>query len=413
MILWLRRALSCLPAALLGCVFVLPVKADDNDHANTLYLEALRAISENRYEDAKTMLTSLIEQLPNHGGALLDLATMQCGLGNKTEAESLFRRLKERFPLSEEQIKTIDQLQEQSCAVKSLPLQISVALERGYDTNVNQGASNPNFSLGSGATQIDLQLLPEYQPRADRFSTITVSAAKEFDANKLTGFTQFRVRNYDDLAAFNTVAIAAGIERPWRIGDVGIRSTGMIGLLTLGNRLYQKQEIVQFRIPPSIQRNQRLQLSLIAGLANVQYPTLTNYDAHTWELRSLLSYDADKWHLQGGVAYLADRAHTDRQGGNREGYYANINARGLIYKQYEAEIGWSRQLWQSAQVYSPGLIDVARRQNTQTLKAGISWPVSDRQTLQLEYRMTNNKENIPILQYSSRLLQLSWQWQNF
>ncbi|MFZ6658589.1 tetratricopeptide repeat protein [Undibacterium sp. TJN19] len=388
-------------------------RADENTDNENLYIEALKAISEKRHDDAKVLLNKLIGKLPQHGGALMDLAMLHCELGNKVEADRIFHDMKASFQLSEDQVHELDLLQSKKCLPRAPETRIAISFDVGYDTNVNQGASNPDFILGSGTEQLELRLLPEYQPKADRYATLTANGSRELSNKGLVGFAQLRVRAYDTLTAFNTMAAAAGVEQAWNWRDYGFRSTGLLSALTLGGQLYQKQEIVQLRLTPPAKADSPWRFSTAAGFTNVQYPTLSNFDAHTWELRGMLSYEAEKFLLQGSIAYLADRAHSDRQGGHRQGYYANLNLRRQLFQRHELELGWSQQLWQSADIYSPTLIDVARRQDTQMFKAALNWAMTDKQTLQLEFRATNNRENISILQYNGKSLQLSWQWQNF
>ncbi|MFZ6722082.1 tetratricopeptide repeat protein [Undibacterium sp. Ji49W] len=408
------KLLRQLPLCMLIALLTQQVaRADDGTENDALYIDALKAISEKRHDDAKIMLGKLIEKMPQHGGALLDLAMLQCELGNKEEADRLFQTMKASLPLSGEQLHKLELLQPKNCIPRNPDRKFAVTLEAGYDSNVNQGASNPNFILGSGAQQIELQLLPEYQPKADRFATVSANASQEFGKTGTLGYTQVRLRNYESLSAFNTAALAVGLEQPWNWQDYNFRATGLFSLLTLGGQLYQKQEIVQLRLTPPVRESSPWRFGTIVSYSNVQYPTLSNFDAHTWELRGLLSYETEKFLLQGGLAFLADRAHADRQGGHRQGYYSFLNLRRQLSQRYELELGWNRQLWQSQSIYSPNLIEVARSQDTQTLKAALSWVMADRQTLQLEFRATNNKENISILQYNGKTLQLSWQWQNF
>ncbi|MFZ6745780.1 tetratricopeptide repeat protein [Undibacterium sp. JH2W] len=410
-----RKHLRFLPLLLLLASFAhvrAETSAEQIDSEN-LYMGALKAISEKRHDEAKAMLANLIEKIPQHAGAWLELAMLQCELGNKAEADRLFAKMKQSLPLSEDQIHKLDLLQPKECHIKPPEKHISVSLEVGYDTNVNQGASNPNFMLGSGATQQEIVLLPEYQPKADRYAAIAVNMSKDLSREGTQGFTQLRVRSYDTLTSYNTMALALGIEHPWKWRDFGLKGTAMASALTLGGKLYQKQEIAQLRLTPAINPSSPWRFSTIAAYTNVQYPTLANFDGHTWELRSLASYEAEKFMLQGGLAYLADRAHADRQGGHREGYYANLNVRRQLLQQTELELGWTQQLWRSAAIYSPNLIDVARRQEIQTLKAALNWYVTNNQAIQLEFRMTNNRENISILQYNGKTVQLNWQWQNF
>ena len=403
-----------LPLLMLLLVFGSAVaKADNEAQSEDLYLEALKAISEKRNDDAKAMLSTLIEKKPLHAGAWLDLAMLQCKLGNKEEADKVLLKMRQNLPLSEDQLYKLELWQPKNCIPAAPERRIAVSVEAGYDTNVNQGASNPFFTFGSGTEQITLQLLPEYQPKADRFASLSGNISQEISNNGTLGFAQIRLRSYDSLSAYNTLALAVGVEKPWKWQDYSIRGTGLVSALSLGGKLYQKQEIVQLRLSPPVGQGSPWRFSTIAGLTNVQYPTLGNFDAHTWELRSLLSYETEKYQLQAGLAAMADRAHSDRQGGHRTGYYGNLNLRRQLFQQSELELGWSKQIWQSAEIYSPNLIDVARRQDLQIIKAGLNWYFTDKQSLQLEFRAINNKENISILQYNSKSVQLSWQWQNF
>ncbi|PXX38798.1 tetratricopeptide repeat protein [Undibacterium pigrum] len=381
--------------------------------SDSLYLGALKAISEKRHDEAKAILSNLIEKIPQHAGAWLELAMLQCELGNKPEADRLFLKMKQSLPLTEEQLQKLDILQPKECLVRSAAKHISVSMEVGYDTNVNQGASNPSFIFGSGSEQKELILLPEYQPKADRFATLSANISTELAKDGTLGFAQVRARSYDTLTSYNTLAFAAGLERPWKWRDYSIKGTAMASILSLGGTLYQKQEIAQLRLTPPAKQSSPWRFSTIAAYTHVEYPTLRNFDGHTWELRGLASYEAEKFQLQGSIAYLADRAHANRLSGHREGYYGNLNLRRQLSQRTEMELGWSQQIWQSEEIYSPGLIDVARRQQTQTLRTAVNWYVTNNHALQLEFRATNNKENISILQYNSKTLQLSWQWQNF
>lgn len=396
-----------------GWAACLPGYAETGDANQAMYLDALRAISEYRHEEAKAILMQLIEREPQHAGAWLDLAIIHCELENKEEAERLFRIMIERFSPPQPILEVIAKQQAQGCAGHVREKYASVLIERGYESNVNQGPSNPNFSLDSGSTRVELQLLPEYLPKADSFTALSMNGARGLNSNGTSGFVQFRLRHYDALSAFNTVAVAAGIDRPWWIYGWGVRTTGMVSLLTLGDQLYQKQGIIQLRLTPSLALPNNMRLSVIGGLTKVQYPTLSNYDASTWELRSLLSYDSDVFHAQGSVGYLSDRAIAARPGGHRHGFIGNASIRRQLFRQYEAELKWSRQIWQNESAYSPGLIDLTRRQDIQVLRATLIWPVRNLQTMRLEFRATNNRENISILEYDSKSIQLSWQWQNF
>ena len=61
-----------------------PVVADDG-----LYEQAMQLIAEGRYGEANAVLRRLVSAEPEHAGAWLDIAILQCSIGNAEEAEAL------------------------------------------------------------------------------------------------------------------------------------------------------------------------------------------------------------------------------------------------------------------------------------------------------------------------------------
>ncbi len=403
----IRNILFLLMLGICGQVQAVPDASED------LYLDALRAISEHRKEDAKIALTKLIEIEPQHAGAWLDLALIQCEFGNEKEAEYLFQTIIERFSPAPAIREVIAKHREQGCRNKHVNSRTTVLLERGIDTNVNQGASNPIFSFGTGALHIERPLSSDFLPKEDRFSGLSADYMRELHTDGTIGFTQFRVRQYDDLTKLNTYALAVGVDHPWRLGNWNASGMAMLGALNLDQHLYQKQELLQMRVTPPLNLPNSIQLNLIAGLTRTQYPTLSGYNANTWEVRSLLSYQRMQYRFQANFAYLSDRAIGKRLGGNRSGGFASFQARNKINDLFFAELGWTYQHWRSELVYSPGLIDTAKNQHTQTVRAALSFPVKENHSLLLEVRQVNNKENISAFTYKSKVVQASWLWQGF
>ncbi|MFZ6773952.1 tetratricopeptide repeat protein [Undibacterium sp. SXout7W] len=395
------------------CLFSsLPAQAQSS-MSEELYLDALKAIHEQRNQDAKEILGRLIAIEPQHAGALLDLAIIQCELGNTKEANQLFNNIIERFSPAPAILEIITQHQTQGCNKNSINQRFSVLVERGIDSNVNQGASNPNFTLGTGITQIDLQLLPEYLPKKDRFSAISIDYLRELSPGSTVGFAQLRTRQFDELSQFNTMAIGIGVEHPLKLGEWNVSQTAMLGALTLNSHLYQTQQLLQTRIMPPIKLPESIQWSLVGGVTRTQYPTLAGYDANTWELKSLLNYQKNSYRVYFSTAYLMDRANGNRVGGHRSGSLISVQGRGKINSAVFGELGWTYQHWQNEQVYSPGLIDQARNQHTRTIRAALSFPIKENHSLQLEIKQVSNRENISLFEFNSKVLQVSWLWQGF
>lgn len=401
-----------LAAAVLSLALCANAGATAQDQ-HDLYIDAMRSLSEGRQSDASDSLMRMIEQEPQHAGAWLDLAIIQCELGHANEAERLFKTIETRFAPPPAIMDVIAKLRAQGCKQWLPRVNMSVSIARGLDTNVNQGASNPNFTIGTGSTQVQLELLPEYLPRADHYTLLTGDYLRDLDNNGTVGFVQGRLQQNDSLSAYNTSSLAVGIERPWRVGNWGIRGTGVLAALGLGGSLYQRQAQLQARVTPPLHLPSAWQLSVLGGLNHVEYATLEDYNSNTWELRGQLNYRIDDTQAQASVAYLTDRAISSRPGGDRTGWMSNLGVKTRLPYSLTGELAWTRQTWRAESIYSPGLIDQKRNQDTQVLRGVLSVPVAPHQSLNLEVRAVNNAENISLFQYNSRQIQLNWQWQNF
>ncbi len=404
------RCITLTICLLVGC----PALAQDGKPQQDLYLDAMRALSEGRPNDASNTLTQMLEQEPQHAGAWLDLAIIQCQLGYTEEAERLFQAIESRFAPPPGIMEVIHSHRAKGCKKPSSD-SFFIMLGRGNDSNVNQGASNPNFSIGSGSSQIDLVLLPAYLPQQNQYTFLSTNYARNLNAAGDVGYVQFRARQNDSLTQYDTTSLLFGLEHPWRWGGWSGRSGGSVGLLTLGNQLYQKQTQVQTRLFPSLSflPSEKMQFSVLGSLAHVTYARLSNFDSNTLELSGQLAYQGDKNYAVANVGTLFDRGEVGRPGGNRRGWFVSLQNQMKINEKLRAEFGWTQQNWFSQFAYSPGLIDQKRHQNSQLLRAALIIPLQAKHSLQIEWKEVRNHENISILQYNSRLLQVSWQWQNF
>ncbi|WP_136417623.1 tetratricopeptide repeat protein [Herbaspirillum sp. ST 5-3] len=409
-------ALRIFPIVLVFCasVFCAPAMAGDTRLAQQdLYLDALHSISEGRANDASDALTRMIELEPQHAGAWLDLAIIQCELGHAAEAERLFEAIESRFSPPPGIQEVINRHRAEGCKGWQPRSQFSMALARGIDSNVNQGASSPNFSIGSGASRLDLQLAPEFLPQHDQYTLLSADYARDLTQNGSVGFVQLRARENDTLTRYNTRSLRFGVEHPWRVGNWGLRGTASFSFLTLGSQLYQKQAQVQARLTPPLPASERFRFSFLTSLSRVQYSTLVNFDSNTIETGGVLSYQAGKTLTQASAGYLSDQGGSGRLGGDRQGWFANVQTQVRLPHDMTGELGWSRQRWLNDSAYSPGLIDQVRRQDTQLWRAAITVPIKPQHEVLIELREVRNNENISIFQYNSHLLQVSWRWQSF
>jgi hypothetical protein len=390
-----------------GCAYA------DSHVQQDLYLDAMRSLNEGRQNDASDALMRMIEQEPQHAGAWLDLAIIQCELGHAAEAERLFKTIETRFSPPPAIMEVIKRMRERGCDGWVPRSNLTLSLGRGLDSNVNQGASNPNFTIGTGSNQISLQLLPEFMPQSDHYTVASLEYFRDITTNGTIGFVQTRLLQNDHLSSFNTALLAAGVEHPWRFDDWSVRGTGTVSVLGLGGKVYQRQLQTQARITPPWQPSKDLQFSTLVGLSRTEYATLENFNSNTLETRGLLTYKTKHSMIEGSVGYSIDHGQSARPGGDRSGWLTTLYARSLLTHGVIGELSWTRQTWDGQSVYSPGLIDQIRHQDTQMLRGGLLIPLGSHQSLNIELRQVRNNENISLFQYNSRQLQLTWQWQPF
>jgi hypothetical protein len=410
-----QATLRCAGFATLLCVMLLATTARAQEAATQqdLYLEAMKSIAEGRMQDADDTLSRMIDQEPQHAGAWLDLAIIQCELGHAQEAERLFHVIESRFAPPPGIMEVIASHRATGCKSHYVRNKVALLLGRGFDSNVNQGASSPYFSLGSGDSLHVLDLLPQYLPQHDQYTLLSASYIRDLDQRGTLVFTQFQARANDTLARYNTMSLLAGLDKPWRFGDWGVHTVGSAGVLTLGNEQYQRQLQFQAKATLPITLPEHFQINTLAGLSYTQYPTLQNFDSVTDELGAQLAYQDRKTAAQFNLGLLFDHGDAAYLGGTRRGWQSSALVNTRLGENLNAEFGWTLQNWDSQSSYSPGLIDQARKQDTQIYRAGLVIPLRANTSLQVEWRRVHNNENISLFEYRGQLLQLSLKWQNF
>lgn len=369
----------------------------------------MQAIAEGRKSDAGHMLRKMIDEEPMHAGAWLDLALIQCELGNQLDAERLFAEIETRFTPPQE-IRQVIQMRRALGCQSRRKSNWNMQLAYGYEDNVNQGASNPLYTIQRGNTQIELPLTSDFLPKSDHYLQWGAEYNLELNQHGTSLQLQGQGRRNRHLHAYDSASLQIAVEHPLRVGKWTLYGSGMFGFLSLGNKLYQKQTQLQVRVTPPFTLPANLHWQVLASTSHLQYMTLSGFDANTLELRNQLSWQKNNLFLSGGLAALNDHATGDRPGGRRRGWSANLMAQTRLYGNNSAELQWQRQSWSGQTAYAPGVINQVREQNMQTLRAAVRMPVGRQQSVQFEIRQVRNKENISIFQYNDRQLQLSWQW---
>lgn len=404
-------ALAMLAGVPAGAAEQSPARAPALESAQqALYQEALLALAEGRRTDASRALRRLIEREPRHAGAWLDLALIQCGLGNADEAERLFATVETRFNPSREILELISQTREEGCHPWVPNSSLSISFGRGIDHNVNQGASTSTLKLGDGS--FELPLLADFLPKQDDYTSAGLEYLRELTPNGSIGFAQLQSRRNDSLHQYDTGSLFGGLESPWRFGGWALRSTLVAGMVNLGGHSYQRQAQGQLRVAPPLSLPNNTQFNLMGGYTWTDYRRLANFDARTLELRPELSHRRGSLYASASLGFLSDHGNGLRPGGDRHGQLLNLLVRSPLPAGLTGELGYTRQTWRSARAYAPALlIPQIRDQATQVLRATLTYPINRNQSLLFDARAVRNRENIDIFQYNNRQFQLSWRWQ--
>jgi hypothetical protein len=376
-----------------------------------LYQEAMVLIGEGRYDEARLALERLVSTEPEHAGAWLDIAMLHCSMGNAREAEALFDSIEARFSPPPGIREVIAQRRALGCKGEKQNVFARLRLGRGFDSNVNQGARSPNFSIGAGNSLINLVLTPEFTPRSDHFTLFSGDFAKALSSSGTLGFVQVQARKYDTLSKYDLNWLLVGIEQPWKVGGWGLRGTGAFGLVTLDGSSYQRQSQLQLYAAPPLSLPTGWEGGIAGGWTNVTYPSLSSFDSQLWESRGMLTYRSDRTFVQASAGYAFDRGSDQRPGNDRSGSIASVTGRLRLAGNILGELSWSLQNWRGKQAYSPGLIDQRREQSTRLWRAAMIFPITAGHALHAEFRDVRNHENISIFEYDGRVFQLSWQWQ--
>lgn len=399
-------------APLVACVFFiadLPARAQSV--SETQYRDAMIAISEGRTADAQAILKTLTNESPSHAGAWLDLGMLYCASANEPEAERVFREVETRFSPPEAILEIIRRQRALGCRGWQPQTDISFRVGRGVESNVNQGTSNPNFSIGTGLARLDLTVLPAFSPKSDQLTTVSMDLLRELDQEGTIGFLDLKSRQFDTLHEFNSNTLFVGGEKPISLaGGWTLRPGGSIGRMTLGGATYLNQDQVQLDVAPPLLLPDNWLLNAAQAFKKLSYPTLAGFDARLSEQRLTLTRKApDSW-LQATYIYSTDKQSGERPGGNRSGQTLGVNSRMAITPTISSELGFQTQAWTGSSPYSPGLINTVRSQRTNSFKAVAIYQLGNEYSVLAEYRLIRNQENISLFEFNSRQILISLQW---
>ncbi len=75
----------------------------------------MQSLAEGRLDETRELLQQVLRLQPNHAGAWMDMAVLQCNTGYAADAEALFDAIENRFAPPPALLEVIRQLRDRGC----------------------------------------------------------------------------------------------------------------------------------------------------------------------------------------------------------------------------------------------------------------------------------------------------------
>ncbi len=359
-------------------------------------------------------LVQAIDNVPDAAGAWLDLAVLLCQRGFGTGSQQALAHIEEAFDPPEGIREVAQVLRQSQCIGKRPDRELLITVQRGYDNNVNQGASNPLFELGGALPGVVLTLSPEFLPIGDQFTSFDAALATGQQSDTSWTF-QLREKRHDRQQRFDTRILSIARDQRWNCEGWACRLGAAIGHVELGGRSYQHLGSLQASATRGGAGPSDMAMTLDASIGQVVFPTLSNFDAWVAQTRATWRWplqrdDYLQWYVNAGI----DRPRGARPGGQRQFWGVGASGRhGLTGLGAGAWLEWSLQnlSMRDSDFYAPGIIDVRRKPALNVALLALALPLPERQTVRLELRRTINRDSLSLFSYFGTTIFLSWQWQ--
>lgn len=362
-------------------------------------------------------LAAAVASDPAQAGQWLDLALGLCRKGHSALTTQVLDHIERQFSPPDGIATVIGLVRRSGCdgppadAPGTSPprARASLSVQRGHESNVNQGAANGLFELGSAFPGVVVALTPEFLPVGDRY--VTVDAGLQVgEGEGLQWAAQWRSKRHDNQRRFDLDTVVGALERAWRCGAAVCSATGTLGAIGLGGRLYQTlgQGQLGWAVPLG-DGPQAPSLGAELGVARQRFVTQPNFDAWLAQARAQWRVPlAEAGLLQMSLAWGVDQATGARPGGDRRLTQLGALGNHPVGGGYVVDWNLQRQVTTESGAYSPGLIDATRRPVLLSLVTGLSAPVARSQRVRLEWRQVDHRDTVSLFTYRNRGLSLTW-----
>lgn len=336
-------------------------------------------------------------------GEILDTAVEHCRRGEREQALSMFRAIREQLDPPPGILRVVTSLEATGC---SGPLLVEVRgarlqLSTGWDSNVSQGITARSLTFGSGANAVDVALSDSYRPRSSPF----VQGALDYSLPLPVGGLALRAsvahRHNESAREFDLSSGAVALSREFRFTASTVRAQVDHSEVWLGGQHFQRTQSASAQWLGSYPGGAWLAHS---AATRVNYLTQPEQNARQYEAGALVERQINPAaSVYTGLTLQYDQAAGQRAGGDRRGYELRAGALMLAYGwQLRPQATYTR--WNSAQLFAPALIDVTRRNRLTQLVLQAEKPLSQQTSLILELNGRWARDTIALYTYRAQTL---------
>jgi len=380
------------------------------------YQEALDLLEKGSVNSAIEHYNRLIESVPNHAGAWLDLALLYCERGDTARALEIFDRIEQKFAPPPAIQEIIAHYRANGCVSASAAVaHWTVSAGIGRTDNVNHGLTNTLIDLTFPSGTSSVRLADTYSPRGSVEGILNASYVRNIRA--LPGvqwFAGLTEKNFPSAGDFKQQALLVGITQQHMFGNWEQSSQFAATNFSLDDQTHQTGMVGQVALwlPPYSAAWPRLGFELEAS--RWRYAHEPDYNNTIIETRVAARWNyGDRFAIRGSTGYLVDRASGLRPGLDRHGYVINAGGQWVASERILLDATFRQRVLQDAAIYSPLFGDNKHhsRQLQLILDAQYRDNAKSPYTWKLELERSQSRDNVPLFPYTSHTLTLYWQYQ--
>lgn len=451
MSLWALSAVAC--AQVTGVAGATAITATSSaSSSDQMYQDAVTALSQGNTAQAQRLLQEVVQHIPNHAGAWLDLALLHCQLGNAEETEKIFQKIERELQAPESILALMQKTREQGCRVPVAWIkqaQVSV----GHASNVNYAPADGVIRFANNAPFPELVLSPNNRPKGDRFVFgelvgVLPASQENLAGAQWQGVLQYK--KYQDATNFDSLIVAGGAS--WRglvrdLSDTRLQAAGRLfeswevnayaSHWTMGASAYETSAQVWLNTWSAWLEDgahvdgsngnsnsawQRLSLGLPwrwgieTGLSTYLYPQNHQYNALRWDAK-LRSQWRSQWAGLSHVATVAvglvvDEAIQQRPGGRRFGNTAQAQLE-TQWTEKDTSVVYLQQQWlQETSPYNDFFFGDTKRAPL-SYAAGLRYThrLAAAHQVYVQGSYQKVQDQINLFSYKNQTLNIGYQWQ--